>query len=191
MAAAENAKLTTVRRKDREVTDENWICSFLERASFGVVGTTVNRQPFQTNVIFAFDRQEKCIYFHTATSGRLRSNIEANSNACFTAAWFGRLLPADTSLEFSSEYASVVAFGKVALADNPKKGLEMMQKKYFPHLQAGKDYRAITPDELVKTSVFSLQIEDWSGKKKTVDSDYPGATSFPSNDLAKLIYKIS
>ena len=34
---------------------------------------------------------------------------------CFSAAEMGRLLPADTALEFSVEYASVIAFGKARL----------------------------------------------------------------------------
>ena len=94
----------------------------------------------------------------------------------------GRLLPADTALEFSVEYASVVIFGKARIAKDPQGGLELLMEKYFPHLTAGQDYRPITKGELLRTSVFELVIEEWSAKKKTAEPDYPGALPFPSID---------
>jgi len=48
-------------------------------------------------------------------------------------------------------------------------------KKYAPHLAYGEDYRAITPEELKRTAVYRVDIEAWSGKKKEVAPDFPGA----------------
>ena len=53
--------------------------------------------------------------------------------------------------------------------------LQMLLDKYFPHLRPGEDYRAITPEELRQTAAYRLDIEQWSGKQKQVEADFPGA----------------
>ncbi len=177
-----NVARSSIRRADREVKDERWIRSFLQKAPSGVVGTALDNHPFLTNILFVFDENRNSIYFHTARLGRLRTNIEANPHVCFTVTSMGRLLPADTALEFSVEYASVLVFGKAGIAEDPQYGLELLMDKYFPHLTPGQDYRAITAGELIRTSVFEMVIEEWSAKKKTEELDYPGALPFPSFD---------
>jgi len=177
-----NMGRSSVRREDREVKDEKWISSFLEKAPSAVVGTSFKDQPFLTNVLFVFDKSRNAIYFHTARRGRLKTNIEANPQVCLTVTSMGRLLPADTALEFSVEYASVVVFGIAKMAEDPQYGMELLMEKYFPHLRSGEDYRPITPGELVRTSVFELKIKEWSAKKKTAAPDYPGAILFPDTD---------
>jgi nitroimidazol reductase NimA-like FMN-containing flavoprotein (pyridoxamine 5'-phosphate oxidase superfamily) len=42
-------------------------------------------------------------------------------------------------------------------------------RKYFPEMIAGKDYRKITDKELKRTSVYAIQIEEWSGKENWKD----------------------
>jgi nitroimidazol reductase NimA-like FMN-containing flavoprotein (pyridoxamine 5'-phosphate oxidase superfamily) len=90
----------------------------------------------------------------------------------------GRLLPADTALEFSVEYAGAVVFGTGSLItekDQAKDALQQLLNKYAPHLQVGQDYRAVTDQELARTAVYQIKIEQWSGKKKEVAADFPGA----------------
>ena len=99
----------------------------------------------------------------------------------------GRLLPADTALEFSVEYSGVVVFGSARVLDDPdqaRHALELLLEKYFRHLKAGADYRAITADELRRTTVYEVRIESRSGKHKEVDSEFPGA--FLYSDLGKM-----
>ena len=59
--------------------------------------------------------------------------------------------------------------GRAKLLDDPSEaayGLYGLLKKYFPDLLPGEDYRDITPEELARTSVFTIDIEAWSGKQK-------------------------
>ncbi len=44
-----------------------------------------------------------------------------------------------------------------------------------PHLRPGIHYRPIADDEIKRTSVYKIAIETWSGKKKQVADDFPGA----------------
>jgi nitroimidazol reductase NimA-like FMN-containing flavoprotein (pyridoxamine 5'-phosphate oxidase superfamily) len=110
--------------------------------------------------------------------GRTRANIERYDHVCFSVYEMGRLLPASTALEFSVEYASVVVFGtatRVSDMEQATNALHLLLRKYAPHLQAGPDYRPVVPEELVRTSVYRISIEEWSGKKKEVAEDFPGA----------------
>lgn len=160
---------TRIRRSDRAIVDNDEIVKLLHRARIGFVATTLGDQPFLNSNLFWFDQAQNRIYFHTASAGRTRSNIEANPKVCFGIAELGALLPADTALEFSTEYAGVAAFGEARVVDDATEaehGLYGLLAKYFPELKPGDDYRAITTDELARTSVFAIEIETWSGKQK-------------------------
>ena len=173
---------TNVRRKDREVVDEEWISGFLERAPQGVVATSDVHQPYLNPNLFVFDKSRKAIYLHTARGGRTRTNIEKNPSVCFCVSEMGRLLPADVALEFSVEYASVIVFGSACIiADQAEAeyALQMLLDKYFPHLVPDQDYRSITKEELNRTAVFKISIEEWSAKKKKESLDFPGAFTYP------------
>ena len=143
-----------------------------------MLATVHDGQPFVNSNIFVYDEGRSAIYLHTARTGRTRGNVESDPRAAFTVFETGRLLPADEALEFSIEYGGVVIFGAVSIVDEPEEaeyGLQLLLDKYAPHLRPGRDYRPITADELKRTSVFRLDIESWSGKRKYVEPDFPGA----------------
>ena len=173
-----NQPLTEMRRNDRGVDDEGWIKGFLHKAAVGTMATVHDGQPFLNSNLFVYDEARHCIYTHTARVGRTRSNIEENARVCFSVMEMGRMLPADEALEFSVEYGSVVAFGQAVVvqdSDEAKNALQMLLDKYAPHLKPGVDYRPPVDEEMVRTSVYRMDIEAWSGKRKQVEEDFPGA----------------
>ncbi len=173
-----------VRRADRAVTDEAWIAEMLTHAPIGTLATIHEGQPFINSNLFVYDAQNHALYTHTAQVGRTRANVEAEDKVCFSVSTMGRLLPADEALEFSVEYAGVVVFGRATLieGEQAERALQMLLDKYFPHLQSGRDYRPITLDELKRTSVFQISIDSWSGKRKQVGDDFPGAFLYGQHD---------
>jgi hypothetical protein len=167
-----------VRRRDRAIDDEGWIRGLLRRAPLGVLASVLDGQPFVNSNLFVYDQDREAIYLHTHRSGRTRTNLEADDRVCFTVTEMGRLLPAPVALDFSVEYASVVVFGRASIVGDESEAarcLQMLLDKYAPHLQAGRDYRPPVHDELVRTSVYAIAIEEWSGKKKEVAPDFPDA----------------
>lgn len=167
-----------VRREDRAVTDEAWIRAFLHQAPFGALATVYQGQPFINNNLFVYDEAGHAIYMHTARVGRTRANLETSERVCFSLSQIGRLLPADEALEFSVEYRGVMVFGTATIVTAEAEqvhALQLLLDKYFPHLRPGKDYRPITPEELRRTSVYRIAIEQWSGKQKEVEANFPGA----------------
>ncbi len=157
------------RRADRTIKTPAEIEALLQRAPFGYTASSIDNQPFLHVGLFWYDAPARRVYFHTAREGRTRDNVLANPRVCFGVAEIGRLLPADTALEFSNEYASVIAFGHARVVEDPeekRRGLQGMLDKYFSDLAPGRDYRPITEPEMARTSVFAIEIEAWSGKQK-------------------------
>ena len=157
---------------------------FIKRAPLGFLATVGNEgQPFLNSNLFVYDEEKHCIYMHTHRTGKTRDNFEGDDKVAFSAAVMGRLLPAPEALEFSVEYAGVVAFGTgrvVVDVVEAKAALQALLDKYAPHLTAGEDYRASTDDEIARTAVYRIDIETWSGKQKEVEQDFPGAYPLPA-----------
>ncbi len=171
---------SAIRRRDRG-KDDAWAAAFMRRASYGFLATVgEGGQPFLNSNLFVYDDAggHRRIYLHTHRTGRTRDNLNAAEKVAFSAVAMGRLLPAPEALEFSVEYAGVVAFGTgrvVQDRDEARAALQMLLDKYAPHLHPGVDYRPTTDDELGRTAVYRIDIETWSGKQKEVEADFPGA----------------
>ena len=174
---------SSLRRRDRG-KDDAWVAAFLKRAAYGFLATVgKGGQPFLNSNLFVFDDTGggRRIYLHTHRTGRTRGNLEGAGKVAFSAVAMGRLLPAPEALEFSVEYAGVVAFGRgrvVEDRDEARTALQMLLDKYAPHLKPGTDYRPTTDDELRRTAVYRIDVDSWSGKQKEVAEDFPGAFSF-------------
>jgi len=155
-------------RRPANACDDAWIREFLAKAEIGHIATRWDEQPFLTPILFWYDPQHHEIYFHTNITGRLRANIERHDQVCFEASRIGRLLPANTALEFALQYESAVAFGRGRLLDDAEKqrrALYGLIEKYYPTMTPGVHYRPITDQELSRTAVYAIAIESWSGKR--------------------------
>jgi hypothetical protein len=155
-------------RREKYAQSDEWTADFLGKAQVGHVATHWDDQPFITPTLFWFDLDKRVIYFHSNISGRLRANIERHPEVCFETFNSGRLLPSNVALEFSLQYESVVVFGKLRIVEeqaDQEYALYGMLRKYFPDMQPGKEYRSIIDEELMRTSVYAIQVESWSGKR--------------------------
>lgn len=167
-----DARPTAHQRLPEYKRDDDWIRAFLRTAQVGHIASSLNGQPFLTPSLFWFDEENRQIVFHSNVTGRTRSILESSPKVCFEASEMGRLLPSNVALEFSVQYRSVVVFGTVGLVTDPAEARRVLYgliQKYFPKMQAGKEYREIMNKELKRTSVYAIQIEEWSGKENWKD----------------------
>ena len=167
-----NQPPTAFQRLPEYSRDEQWIRSFLREARVGHIASARDNQPFLNPTTFWFDEQNHQIVFHSNLAGRIRSNIEANPELCFEASELGKMLPSNVALEFSLQFRSVVIFGRARLIHKPEEARRVLYgliNKYFPTMTAGKEFRQITDKELARTSVYAIQIEEWSGKENWKD----------------------
>lgn len=152
--------------------DDEWIRAFLREARVGHIASARDGQPYLNPSTFWFDEENHQIIFHSNIAGRIRSNIEANPKVCFEASELGRLLPSNVALEFSLQFRSVVVFGQVRLITDREEARRVLYgliQKYFPQMTPGKEFREITDKELARTSIYAIQIEEWSGKENWKD----------------------
>jgi nitroimidazol reductase NimA-like FMN-containing flavoprotein (pyridoxamine 5'-phosphate oxidase superfamily) len=152
--------------------EDDWIRKFLHEAKVGHIAYIWEDQPFLNPNTFWFDEENHQIIFHSNLAGRVRSSIEKNPKVCLEVSELGKLLPSNVALEFSLQYRSVIVFGTTRLltdSDEARRALYGLISKYFPGMTAGKEFRNITDKELRATSVYSIQIESWSGKENWKD----------------------
>lgn len=181
-----NRAYSEVRRADRAVDDDAWIAAMLRTAPFGALATVEDEQPFVNSNLFVFDEAAHAIYMHTAVLGRTRTNVDTEARCCFSVSEMGRLLPHETARGMSVEYASVVVFCRARVIENlaeRERALQRLLDKYFPHLRPGTDYRGITSQDLGATTTYQIEIDQWSGKRRTAEPSFPGA--FQYGDLIR------
>ena len=167
-----NQSPTAFQRMPDYKRDDDWIRSFLREARVGHIASARDAQPFLNPSTFWFDEDNHRIIFHSNVAGRIRSNIEANPKVCFEASELGKMLPSNVALEFSLQFRSVIVFGTVRLITDPDEARSVLYgliRKYFPLMTAGKEFREITEKELRSTSIYAIQIEEWSGKENWKD----------------------
>lgn len=164
----ENQSPTAFQRRPHLTKDDAWIREFLRTAQVGHIATSVDGQPFLNPSTFWYDEANHQIMFHSNIAGRTRWNIEKNPRVCLEASELGKMLPSNVALEFSLQFRSVIVFGTARLVsdeDEARRLLYGLITKYFPGMSAGREYREITGKELRATSVYAIQIEEWSGKE--------------------------
>ena len=176
--------ITDVRRRDRRLDDAEWIDRFLDRAPYGSIAFSFGDAPFIHTNLFWHDHGS--VYLHTGAVGRFRAMIEADPvPACFSVSEHGRILPARTPMDFSTEYASVVLYGTlevVAELTVKRRALEGLMAKYAPHLEPGRDYRPMPDSDIDMTSVFRLVVKERVAKHNVKPADY-AAYAYPGESF--------
>ena len=168
----QNESPTSFQRLPEYQRDEEWIRAFLREAKVGHIASARDGRPFLNPSTFWFDEENHQIIFHSNVTGRIRSNIEGNSRVCFEVSELGKMLPANVALEFSLQFRSVIVFGNARLVEDPQEARPAMYgliHKYFPKMTPGKEFREITVKELKRTTIYAIQIEEWSGKENWKD----------------------
>lgn len=167
-----------IRLAKHAITEEAEVKALLSRGAFATLATVHDDQPFLTPLLYVYIEADHALYFHTAQVGRTRANVAFQPKAAVNVSEFGRILPHWEALEFNVEYNSVTVFGDVEMLTEPaaaERALQALLDKYAPHLLPGRDYRPIQPEELKRTAVYKLEIQDWSAKRQHEPDEYPGA----------------
>jgi nitroimidazol reductase NimA-like FMN-containing flavoprotein (pyridoxamine 5'-phosphate oxidase superfamily) len=168
----QNESPAAFRRLPEYQRGDEWIRAFLREAKVGHVASARDGQPFLNPSTFWFDEANHQIVFHSNVAGRIRSNIENNPRVAVEVSELGKLLPSNVALEFSLQFRSVTVFGNARLVSDPVEARRVMYgliHKYFPAMTAGKEFREITDQELKRTSIYAIRIEEWSGKENWKD----------------------
>jgi nitroimidazol reductase NimA-like FMN-containing flavoprotein (pyridoxamine 5'-phosphate oxidase superfamily) len=167
---------SVMRRKDRRLDAGDWQHRLLAMTTYGTLAAVHDGQPVIHGNIFWHDPAANAIYLHQARVGRLRAIADLGpSPASFMASDIGRIIPNYTPLEFSVEYASVIAYGTLAPVtdlDEARRALEGLMTKYAPQLEPGRDYDPMPLTDIKQTTVLKLAIDELVGKHNVKPADY-------------------
>lgn len=149
-----------MRRSDREIGIED-INTILKDGEYGVLATVgENGYTYATPLSYVY--YNEALYFHCALEGSKVENIKYNEKVSFCVVGKTKVLQD----KFSTEYESVIVFGKASEAkdEEKKEALIAILEKYSPDFKLeGLQYidRAIE-----KTCVVKIEITKVTGKAR-------------------------
>ena len=149
-----------IRRTDRALSAEAAL-EILQKGEYGILSTvSPDGQPYGVPVSFV--SADQALYFHSAVEGHKLENLSANPRVSFCVVGATEVLPN----QFATRYESVIVFGRAVELSGDEKlsGLTELLKKYSPgFLEKGLKY---IESDAVKTRVYKIEIESFSGKTR-------------------------
>jgi hypothetical protein len=175
MTAPDRTKLKI--HPERAVADE--APAYLTSGLIAHVGIADANGPVVIPMTYQYDPvTPRKLYLHGAHHSRLMQAVASGENICVTVTQADGLVYSKSALNHSVNYRSVVCFCRAA-ADQGTQGdqrreLDAMIARYFPGRAVGKDYDAIPVKHLETTMFVTLDIVDWSAKRRVGPSNGPG-----------------
>jgi len=140
-----------------EILDEGLVCH---------VGFSANCQTFVLPTIHV--RVGDRVYLHGSPASRLLQALANGAEVCLTVTLVDGLVLARSAINHSMNYRSVVLFGTATPISDETEKLSVLQS-LSEHLIAGRwaDVRGPTKEELRRTYVVAIPIEEASAKVRT------------------------
>jgi nitroimidazol reductase NimA-like FMN-containing flavoprotein (pyridoxamine 5'-phosphate oxidase superfamily) len=158
---------TKVRRlADRGRYDWRTIHSILDEGMVCHLGFAVDGRPWVMPTTYA--RIDDRVYVHGATANFALKSLASGVDACVTVTLLDGLVLARSAFHHSMNYRSVMLFGRAERVDDEQEKLESMVA-IVEHLVPGRrhDTRLPSPEELRKTLVVRLALDECSAKVRT------------------------
>ncbi|MCW4024732.1 MAG: pyridoxamine 5'-phosphate oxidase family protein [Candidatus Bathyarchaeota archaeon] len=158
-----------VRRKDREITDNQEMQQILKQTQYVTIAMCKDNEPYLVSLSHGYDQQKNALYFHCAPEGKKNVFLNANSTV-----WGQAMLDFGVTDECDYAYTSVHFRGKLVWVEDlgeKHHGLEVLvrQLSKTPEEKLSK----IKPEKLAKTTIGRIDIECMTGKKHQAPSLKP------------------
>lgn len=147
-----------MRRKKNQLNEEETI-KILEEGIDGVLGTiSENGYPYTVPVNYVYMNDK--IYFHCAFDGHKLENIKRNPLVSFTVIGKNDIVEET----FTTDYKSVIVFGKAKVIGPSKEVLMGLIQKYASrYMESGKAY---VDKDFSTTQIVEITIDHMTGKGK-------------------------
>lgn len=158
---------TTVKRLPKRADyDPNTIHAILDAGLICHVSFTVNGQPNVIPTIYV--RIGENVYLHGSPASRMLQILQRGEEVCIAVTIVDGLVLARSAFHHSMNYRSVVLFGTGAEVTEPERKNEVL-RALSEHLIPGRwdDVRQPSADELRRTLVLSIPIQESSAKVRT------------------------
>jgi len=141
-----------MRRKDREIVDEQFIEKVLNDSVYGALGLCDDGAPYVVPMNFAWS--ENKIWLHCATEGRKLEIIRANPKVCFQVSAETEMVTADNPCGYGMYYSSVMIFGIASIIEvheEKSKALGKIMQHYSENVT-----HQFTQEETQRVTVISI-----------------------------------
>ncbi|OPY11033.1 MAG: Pyridoxamine 5'-phosphate oxidase [Syntrophaceae bacterium PtaB.Bin038] len=149
-----------MRRREREIQDEQEIRDILQQAPVCRLGLSDGRFPYV--VPMSFGMRNGRLYLHSAGEGKKIDLIRKNNRVCFEVDVGARVAGGDSPCRWSMKYRSVIGFGTARLLEDggeKRAGLDAIMAHY------GGPEGPYDGNALDRACVIEITIESMTGKQ--------------------------
>ena len=155
-----------MRRTDRELKTSEELRDVFNDGKIAQIAFIDGKEPYivTLNYGYAWETEKPRLYFHSANEGRKIDLIKKNPRVCFTIAIYDPFVKGEKACNYGMKYRSIVGYGTVRIVENIEErilGLNLLMKQY-----TGQEDWKYDDVMLKKTTVFRLEVERMSGKRK-------------------------
>jgi uncharacterized protein len=166
MTRAPTARTTVRRLRERGLYDRHAIDAILDEALICHLGFLHEGAPFVIPTIHA--RSTDTVFIHGSPASRMLGAAAAGIEVCLSATLLDGLVLARSVFHHSMNYRSVVVLGRAREVDDPGEKMDAL-RSIVEHVQPGRwnDARHPSPDEIRKTRVLALPLDEASAKVRS------------------------
>ena len=150
-----------VRRKDREITDQNELRQVLKTTKYVTVALCMDNEPYLVALSHGYDQIKNCIYFHCAPEGKKLIYQKVNNKV-----WGQAVQDFGVTEDCDYAYTSVHFSGKMVLIEDlaeKQHAIRVLVRQVS--LNPEDKLAKIKPERLSKTTIGRIDIDNMSGKK--------------------------
>lgn len=154
-----------MRRKDREITDNNKINKVIADCHCCRLGFLDGKQVYIVPLNFGYEEKEghKIFYFHAAKEGRKIELIKDNPSVGFELDANYKLNEGNEACEYSAGFQSIIGTGRVDFIETVEEKRYALQRIML-HNTGKKEWKI--SDEMIETvAVFKLEVDELSCKE--------------------------
>lgn len=158
--------MSSIRRKDREITDIHQILEIVGRTKYLHLGLYDGEFPYVVALHYGAEFQDGVLtfYLHGAKEGHKLDLIRQNPHVCIELECDAQLIPAgDNACAYGSSYASVIGRGTAQLLDDPNEKIHGL--KVLMEHQTGRDF-GITPQMASSVAVIRITVPEFTAKAR-------------------------
>jgi len=150
-----------IRRKDREITNNNHLKEALKTASYITIALCKNNEPYLVSLSHAYDEKKNCLYFHCASNGKKIDFLKSNNKVWGQAVQVYRVKE-----KCDYNYTSVHFKGKIFLIKDLSEKQHAMQVMIRQRSPNPEEYlKKVLAENLSKTTMGKIEISHITGKK--------------------------
>lgn len=155
-----------MRRKDREITDEEQIKRIIQSCYCCRLGFYDHGSVYIVPLNFGYEEKEnrRIFYFHGAAEGRKADLVKQGMSVGFEMDTAYELTRAETACGHSSRYQSIIGTGKVSLIEEDQEKIHALNTIMLHY--TGKEKWDYPTEILSNTYVFKMEVLELSCKKK-------------------------